>query len=138
MRTPKATLVLIALACVFGWWLRAGDHAIPFASERSPAIHAPPASAAQQPAFLPPEALDTLALIRHGGPYPYRQDDGVFGNREGRLPRRPHGYYHEYTVETPGASDRGTRRIITGGQPPEAYYYTADHYRSFRRFRVPR
>lgn len=81
---------------------------------------------------LPPQAHDTLRLIVRGGPFPYRQDGVVFGNREGRLPDRPYGYYHEYTVVTPGAPTRGTRRIITGGDPPQAWYYTDDHYRSFR------
>jgi guanyl-specific ribonuclease Sa len=90
------------------------------------------------PAFLPAEADATLQLIARGGPFPHRQDGGVFGNREGLLPDRPRGYYHEYTVETPGARDRGARRIITGGNPPLAYYYTDDHYRSFRRFRMDR
>ena len=60
----------------------------------------------------------------------------MFGNYEGLLPQQPRGYYHEYTVETPGARTRGARRIITGGTPPVAYYYTDDHYRSFRRFDV--
>lgn len=82
---------------------------------------------------LPPEARDTLRLIARNGPFPYRQDGVVFGNREGRLPDHPYGYYHEYTVVTPGAPTRGTRRIITGGTPPEVWYYTDDHYRSFRR-----
>jgi guanyl-specific ribonuclease Sa len=94
--------------------------------------------AAPLPAFLPPEAHRTLALIAHGGPFPHRQDGGVFGNREHLLPSEPRGYYHEYTVETPGAHDRGARRIITGGNPPVVYYYTDDHYRSFRAFEVPR
>jgi len=89
------------------------------------------------PAFLPPEALRTLALIERGGPFPHRQDGGVFGNREGRLPPMPRGYYHEYTVETPGLSHRGTRRIVTGGTPPEAWYYSDDHYETFRAFAWP-
>ena len=92
------------------------------------------APAAAYPAFLPAEAIDTLRLIEGGGPYPYRQDDGVFGNREGRLPRQSRGYYREYTVETPGSRDRGARRIIAGGRPPVEYFYTDDHYGSFRRF----
>ena len=91
-------------------------------------------TAARYPSFLPAEAADTLRLIERGGPYPYRQDDGTFGNREGRLPKQARGYYREYTVETPGSPDRGARRIITGGQPPIEYFYTADHYGSFRRF----
>jgi len=86
------------------------------------------------PAFLPREAIDTLRLIARGGPYPYRQDDGVFQNRERRLPSKPRGYYREYTVKTPGSPDRGARRIVVGGQPPAEYFYTEDHYRSFRRF----
>lgn len=90
--------------------------------------------AALFPDFLPAEAIDTLRLIEQRGPYPYRQDDGAFGNREGRLPKQPRGYYREYTVETPGSPDRGARRIIAGGQPPTEYFYTDDHYGSFRRF----
>jgi len=91
-------------------------------------------AAANYPEFLPPEAIDTLKSIERRGPYPYRQDDGTFGNREGRLPKQPRGYYREYTVETPGSPDRGARRIIAGGQPPTEYFYTEDHYDSFRRF----
>ena len=82
---------------------------------------------------LPTEAQATLALIRQGGPHRYRQDGSAFGNRERQLPSQPHGYYREYTVPTPGARDRGARRIIAGGNPPEVFYYSDDHYRSFRR-----
>jgi ribonuclease T1 len=84
---------------------------------------------------LPPEARQTLALIRAGGPFPYARDGAVFGNREGRLARHERGYYREYTVKTPGARDRGARRIIAsrGGE----FYYTDDHYRSFRRIIEP-
>ncbi|MFD9124758.1 ribonuclease [Kitasatospora sp. NPDC059571] len=78
---------------------------------------------------LPEQARDTLVLIARGGPYPYRSDGVVFENREGRLPRRAGGYYHEYTVTTPGSADRGTRRIVTGGAGEE--FWTADHYGSF-------
>ena len=78
---------------------------------------------------LPPEARHTLALIAAGGPFPYRQDGAVFQNRERRLPRKPAGYYHEYTVVTPGSDDRGARRIIAGGAGE--LFYTADHYDSF-------
>jgi guanyl-specific ribonuclease Sa len=84
---------------------------------------------------LPREALETLALIERGGPFPYRKDGTVFQNRERLLPVQPRGYYREYTVPTPGARDRGARRIVTGGDPPQVFYYTADHYRSFRRIR---
>jgi ribonuclease T1 len=86
---------------------------------------------------LPREAHETLALIRQGGPFPYRQDGSMFGNREGRLPRQERGYYREYTVGTPGARDRGPRRIVAGGEArtPSHIYYTDNHYRSFKRVR---
>lgn len=83
---------------------------------------------------LPSQAADTLDLIHSGGPFPYRQDGTVFQNREGILPSQSASYYHEYTVKTPGSSDRGARRLIGGGSPvtaPQYVYYTADHYASF-------
>jgi ribonuclease T1 len=80
---------------------------------------------------LPSQADDTLDLIDQGGPFPYSQDGVVFQNREGVLPRQSSGYYHEYTVITPGSSTRGARRIITG-QKYEEDYYTSDHYVTFR------
>ncbi|MFH8366786.1 ribonuclease domain-containing protein [Streptomyces sp. NPDC018031] len=79
---------------------------------------------------LPSQAHDTLDLIADGGPYPFPQDGTVFQNREGILPDQDSGYYHEYTVITPGSDDRGARRIVTGEGTAEDYY-TADHYRSF-------
>ncbi|MFH8798797.1 ribonuclease domain-containing protein [Streptomyces sp. NPDC017936] len=79
---------------------------------------------------LPAQAYDTLELIERGGPFPYAQDGAVFQNREGVLPRQSTGYYHEYTVKTPGSSTRGARRVVTGRQYEEDYY-TADHYASF-------
>lgn len=79
---------------------------------------------------LPSQAHDTLDLIEQGGPFPYEQDGTVFQNREGLLPDQSTGYYHEYTVITPGSPDRGARRIVTGEQNEEDYY-TADHYASF-------
>jgi ribonuclease T1 len=78
-----------------------------------------------------------LALIERGGPFPHRQDGSHFQNRERRLPPRPRGHYREYTVRTPGLGHRGPRRIVTGGDPPQDYWYTDDHYASFRRFEVP-
>jgi len=92
-------------------------------------------------ATLPSEARQTLDLIKSGGPFPYRKDGTTFGNREKRLPLRDHGYYREYTVPTPGARDRGARRIVAGqGERGDVrtsgeYYYTDDHYTSFRRIR---
>jgi len=86
---------------------------------------------------LPDEARATLALIRRGGPFPFEKDGVTFYNRERLLPRQPRGYYTEYTVRTPGARDRGARRIVAGGDPSRSgeYYYTPDHYRSFKRIR---
>jgi ribonuclease T1 len=86
---------------------------------------------------LPAEARDMLRLIRAGGPFAYERDGVTFGNREHLLPAQRRGYYHEYTVATPGASNRGARRIICGGarQTPDVCYYTDDHYASFRRIR---
>lgn len=84
---------------------------------------------------LPPEARHTRRLIDEGGPFPYRKDGTTFFNRERLLPSKPRGYYREYTVRTPGASNRGARRIVCGGQEPTKpsnCYYTADHYASFR------
>lgn len=82
---------------------------------------------------LPPEARLTVDLIHSGGPYPYARDGAVFGNREARLPAKPRGYYREYTVRTPGARDRGARRIVAGRDGE--LYYSGDHYRSFMRIR---
>jgi len=86
---------------------------------------------------LPPEAQRTLALIRDGGPFPYERDGVRFGNRERLLPSKPRRYYREYTVKTPGAKNRGARRIVCGGAPttPDVCYYTDDHYQSFARIR---
>ena len=85
---------------------------------------------------LPPEARQTHALIHSGGPFPFRKDGIVFGNREHLLPGSSRGFYREYTVPSPGARDRGARRIVCGGmqrQSPESCFYSADHYASFKR-----
>jgi ribonuclease T1 len=86
---------------------------------------------------LPTESRDVYARIRAGGPFRYDRDGVVFGNRERVLPQQPRGHYREYTVPTPGARNRGARRIVCGGPParPDACYYTDDHYRSFKRIR---
>ena len=95
-------------------------------------------------AELPAEARATLTLIQQGGPFPYRRDGTVFRNFERRLPIQPRGYYREYTVRTPGVKHRGARRIVAGAGPGNdvrtsgEYYYTDDHYDSFRRIRVER
>jgi len=84
---------------------------------------------------LPAEARQTLALIKADGPFRYARDGAVFGNRESQLPRRERGYYREYTVKTPGARGRGARRIVAGSGGE--FYYTDDHYRTFRRIIEP-
>jgi ribonuclease T1 len=86
-------------------------------------------------ADLPPEARAVNAAIRNGGPFAYPRDGVVFGNRERILPVEPPGYYHEYTVPTPGMKSRGARRIVCGGpvRAPRACWYTGDHYQSFQR-----
>ena len=104
-------------------------------------VVAAPAFALSEPEIgvrdLPKEGRDVLAQIRKGGPFAYERDGVVFGNRERLLPLKARGYYHEYTVPTPGARNRGARRIVCGGTPksPDVCYYTADHYNSFARIR---
>lgn len=86
---------------------------------------------------LPREARHTLSLIKQGGPFPYPKDGSVFRNYEQILPRQQRGYYREFTVKTPGARNRGARRIVAGGDPASSaeYYYTDDHYATFRRIK---
>ncbi|MFA5371712.1 MAG: ribonuclease [Sideroxydans sp.] len=101
-----------------------------------PVVHAKPVSAALAIVLqteLPPEARVTLQLIKQGGPFPYSRDGVVFSNYEHILPQQPRGHYREYTVPTPGVHHRGARRIVCGIVPE--CYYTADHYRTFRRIR---
>lgn len=86
-------------------------------------------------AQLPQQGQQTYERIHQGGPFPYEKDGTVFGNRERLLPAAKRGFYREYTVKTPGSKNRGAQRIVCGGQPkaPDACFYTADHYSSFRR-----
>ncbi|HJW02205.1 MAG TPA: ribonuclease domain-containing protein [Azospira sp.] len=123
-------LYRLGLALTLGLGL--GLSSLP-AAARLPAVQQDEASVSV--AELPQEARTTLGLIRRGGPFRYPRDGVVFGNYEKRLPREQRGYYREYTVPTPGEASRGARRIIAGAQPPEVFYYTADHYRTFRRIR---
>ncbi|MET9418592.1 ribonuclease domain-containing protein [Streptomyces klenkii] len=128
------TAVLAALASA----LFAGGTAVaaPLTAQAAPA-----ATTVQAPAVmkatgsicksgLPSQADDTLRLIDEGGPFPYPKDGTVFSNREGVLPKQSSGYYHEYTVKTPGSPDRGARRIVAG-QGDQEDYYTGDHYATF-------
>jgi ribonuclease T1 len=108
-------------------WLPAGAQA--HAHHAAQSTHADLAiiSVAQ----LPPEGRDTLRAIKQGGPFAYPRDGVVFGNFEQVLPKRTRGYYHEYTMKTPGSRNRGARRIISGATGE--YFYTADHYNTFKR-----
>jgi len=128
MSRPLATLAvaLASLICTITVHAR---------TELSPA-----ASVAMALTELPAEGQQTYRLILQGGPFPYEKDGVVFGNRERQLPRQARGYYREYTVKTPGARDRGARRIVCGGDVasrPQACYYSADHYASFRMIVTP-
>ncbi len=146
--------LLLAIVVIGGWMAWPRQQALPIPPGHE-VVHSPPPTATPErqpveaalpqpdvqdsaglPAFLPPEARATIALVQRAGPFPYRQDGGVFGNREGKLPRKPRGWYREYTVDTPGLRHRGARRIVTGGDPPREWYYTDDHYDSFRSFAV--
>ncbi|MGG6342474.1 ribonuclease domain-containing protein [Stenotrophomonas indicatrix] len=144
MRNPRLLITAIALlllGLVVNHFLQRPPPQFAPGLQSTPAASAPAVrnsgSDSALPAFLPAEARQTIALIQRGGPFPHRQDGSTFGNREQQLPQRPRGYYREYTVDTPGAGNRGARRIVTGGNPPDAWYYTDDHYESFRSFTVP-
>jgi ribonuclease T1 len=130
-------VIALAALLLFQWWSSGPEWtAEPAPSHAESKARAP--STAIYPDFLPLEAIETLQAIERGGPFPYSRDGVAFQNRERRLPERPRGYYREYTVPTPGENDRGARRIVAGGNPPEVYYYTADHYRSFRQVEIRR
>jgi ribonuclease T1 len=131
-RTIPAVLVVLACVLLVGglWALTHGSTTAEPATPPTAARTAPQGGLRQiAVADLPPEARHTLELVRTGGPFPYERDGAVFQNREGLLPREPRGYYHEYTVPTPGEADRGARRIITGRAGE--LYWTQDHYDSF-------
>jgi guanyl-specific ribonuclease Sa len=138
MRALKPLLLIAVLAIAALLWGRHTPEPSPPGAGPATTHAITPSGNQGLPSFLPPEAGDTLTRIAHGGPFEHRQDGVVFQNRESRLPPMPQGFYHEYTVDTPGLDYRGARRIITGGTPPQVYYYTDDHYRTFRRFEVSR
>ncbi len=127
---PLIVLAIIALALVM-WQRHVGTSPIGVAPAPTAQGQLPDTSPSQD--GLPPEMHAMLRRIARGGPFDHRQDGAVFGNYEGLLPKQPRGYYHEYTVQTPGLRSRGARRIVTGGTPPAIWYYTDDHYRSFQR-----
>jgi guanyl-specific ribonuclease Sa len=137
-RVIRLALLLLVAIVATQWW-SGREHGVPVGAEvAADARVENPRAETDSQGGLPREAKETLLTIERGGPFPYERDGVVFENREHALPQRPRGYYHEYTVTTPGASGRGARRIVTGGTPPEAYYYTDDHYRTFHRVEPPR
>jgi len=75
----------------------------------------------------------TIDRIQRGERLHFRHDGIVFENREGRLPRKPSGYYHEFVQPTPGDSGPGGQRVVMGSNGE--IYYSPDHYRTFRRIR---
>lgn len=134
---------------LLSWLARSGASAVATAlllSGLSGSVQAKEAFPTTTPALaeislseLPAQAQETHRLVLTGGPFPYAKDGVVFGNRERLLPRKARGFYREYTVKTPGARNRGARRLVCGGTPPtapEVCYYTGDHYASFQRIRA--
>jgi len=126
LRRPQIALIALVAALALGYAINAvrAEH------------HTGLQSGTVALSSLPSQASDTVHLIEAGGPFAYPQDGVVFNNAERRLPDEPRGYYHEYTVPTPGSADRGARRIITGKNGE--FYYTPDHYETFRRVDVTR
>jgi len=118
--------ILLALVVVFGLFQLQGGNLDSLLGTSVSSSHSQLSTQEQ-------ELYSTLERIRRNGPYPYQRDGITFENRERLLPIKPKGYYREYTVDTPGLSHRGPRRVVTGGHPPEVFYYTEDHYRSFTR-----
>jgi ribonuclease T1 len=127
-RRVSAALIGLLLLVTGGWL---GRHALssPSTAEAPTMVASTTGLPVRALSQLPPQAAQVWQLIQRGGPFPYRQDGTVFGNRERRLPPRQSGFYREYTVPTPGEYDRGPRRLITGGTAE--LYYTADHYVNF-------
>lgn len=134
-RRPLLALVALLLLLAVGYAVQAAQShkqaPPPTATAGAAGGGRSSASAEVALSALPAQARRTVALIQAGGPFPYSRDGVVFTNYEGKLPRQRSGYYHEYTVLTPGESDRGPRRLVVGGSA--AFYYTDDHYSSFRR-----
>ncbi|MGH3901205.1 MAG: ribonuclease domain-containing protein [Pseudonocardiaceae bacterium] len=136
-RVSAALIGLLVL--VTGGWLGQQVLARPTIVDRPAAVASAAGLQVRALSQLPPQATQVWQLIQDGGPFPYRQDGTVFGNREERLPKQQPGFYREYTVPTPGESDRGARRLVTGGPVPSdpvpddtaELYYTGDRYESF-------
>ncbi|MEV5238560.1 ribonuclease domain-containing protein [Streptomyces cinnamoneus] len=133
MTTPHRFARVAALAALASTLLVGTPAVAATAPVAAPAVHAVAAEKIVGDicySDLPSQAHDTLKLIDQGGPFPYPKDGTVFSNRERVLPKQSSGYYHEYTVVTPGSPDRGARRIVAGQKAHEDYY-TGDHYATF-------
>ncbi|MBP0594994.1 ribonuclease [Paraburkholderia sp. LEh10] len=153
MKRAWAFSCIVALSAILGGCGKEGSHNATEASGASAsgaasqpaqgASDATAASGAQQTGALgtvtktqlPGEAAETLRLIKAGGPFPFGEDGVLFRNSALLLPKHPRGYYHTYTVRTPGSTDRGQRRIVCGGPRKQTSdcYYTDDYYASFKR-----
>ena len=148
MKKAWAFSGIVVLSAILGGCGKGGSQNATEASGASASeASAPPAASASAPAVasgalgtvtktqLPGEAAETLRLIKAGGPFPFSEDGVVFRNSAALLPQHPRGYYHTYTVRTPGSTDRGQRRIICGGPRKQTgdCYYTDDYYVSFKR-----
>lgn len=114
--SPLAALAVVIAVAIVAWWNDSPER---------------PQQSSQVRSDEQSQLDATLALIDRGGPFPYRRDGATFGNRERRLPQQPNGYYREYTVPTPGAKNRGARRVVKGRNGET--WYTRDHYKTFIR-----
>ncbi|MGN6606374.1 MAG: ribonuclease domain-containing protein [Jatrophihabitans sp.] len=136
VRRPLLALIALVVALLVGYAVRGSDSSPQRSTGPSPSVSADGRDAAPL-SSLPPQVAATVRLVEQGGPFPYPRNDGVvFHNNEHHLPAERDGYYHEYTVPTPGSPDRGARRLIVGSDG--TYWYTADHYESFVRVELDR
>lgn len=136
-RRPLLALVALVVALIVGYAVQGSGSGGNSHSSASASASAPATAGEVALSTLPTQVAATVRLIRSDGPFPYPRNDGVvFHNNEHVLPRQADGYYHEYTVPTPGSDDRGARRLITGRAGE--FFYTDDHYETFRRVAVDR
>jgi ribonuclease T1 len=136
-RRPLLALLALVVALAVGYGVKGADSGSGNGNSAAPSASISAGADGVPLSSLPAQAAQTVALIRSGGPFPYPHNDGVvFHNYEHTLPSETDGYYHEYTVPTPGSDDRGARRIITGKNGE--FYYTGNHYDSFTRIDVGR